>query len=331
MTTYDPEIERLRVEVSCATLLERLPPPWLLDRAESTKNCLKYRREVGEVLIVNHAGRGWWDPQSEARGDVFDLVQHLDPSLNFGEVRKLLRPFIGLSPTFPEATRRRDRASCGPIPADRWAFRPPLRPASPGWRYLTQERRLPESVIKAATAADVLREGAYGSPWFAHRNEAGAVTHVEIRAATYRGSLAGGVKTLFRFPGGDPPGSASLSVLFSLIWCVAVDIPEYASENKLGSRAGRAGSGCRSGRRSLGDLGSWARDRLVPRMPKAIDTPAQPVFPTSSRPARARRRRDREAAGEPLAMSERRLRAPDICGSTAGNCFSSRASDPSDR
>ncbi len=207
MTTYDPEIERLRVEVSCATLLERLPPPWLLDRAESTKNCLKYRREVGEVLIVNHAGRGWWDPQSEARGDVFDLVQHFDPSLNFGEVRKLLRPFIGLSPTFPEATRRRDRASCGPIPADRWAFRPPLRPASPGWRYLTQERRLPESVIKAAAAADVLREGAYGSPWFAHRDEAGAVTHVEIRAATYRGSLAGGVKTLFRFPGGDPPFS----------------------------------------------------------------------------------------------------------------------------
>ena len=33
------------------------------------------------------------------------------------------------------------------------------------------------------------------------------VTHVEIRAQNYKGSLAGGVKTLFRFPGGDPPFS----------------------------------------------------------------------------------------------------------------------------
>jgi hypothetical protein len=205
MTTYDPEIERLRAEVSCATLLERLPPPWLLDRAASTKNCLKYRRGAGEVLIVNHAGRGWWDPQSDAKGDVFDLVQHFDPGLNFGQVRKLLRPFIGLSPNYPEATRRRHRDSRELPPAERWALRPRLRPASPGWRYLMQERRLPENILEAAAAADALREGAYGSPWFAHRDEAGGVTHVEIRAPSYRGSLAGGAKTLFRFPGGDPP------------------------------------------------------------------------------------------------------------------------------
>ncbi|VTZ48713.1 conserved hypothetical protein [Methylocella tundrae] len=207
MTTYDLEIERLRAEVSCATLLERLPPPWLLDRAESTKNCLKYRRGASEVLIVNHAGRGWWDPQSDARGDVFDLVQHFDPGLNFGQVRKLLRPFAGLSPTFPEAPRRREHDPRELPPAERWALRPRLRPASPGWRYLTQERRLPEYILEAAAAADALREGAYGSPWFAHRDETGRVTHVEIRAPNFRGSLAGGVKTLFRFPGGDPPFS----------------------------------------------------------------------------------------------------------------------------
>jgi hypothetical protein len=207
MTTYDPEIEQLRAEVSCAALLERLPPPWLLDRAASTKNSLKYRRGAGEVLIVNHEGRGWWDPQSDARGDVFDLVQHFDPGLNFGEVRKLLRPFIGLSPTFPAPPRRRHPDSCTLTPAERWALRPPLRPASPGWRYLTHERRLLESILEAAVAADTLREGAYRSPWFAHRDETGGVTHVEIRSANYRGSLAGGVKTLFRFRDADPPFS----------------------------------------------------------------------------------------------------------------------------
>jgi len=26
-------------------------------------------------VIVNHDGRGWWDPASEAKGDIFSLVQ----------------------------------------------------------------------------------------------------------------------------------------------------------------------------------------------------------------------------------------------------------------
>ncbi|MDQ6702144.1 MAG: hypothetical protein M3Z96_03045 [Pseudomonadota bacterium] len=53
MTQYDPEIELLRAQVNCAALLEKLPPVWLLDRKESTKSCLKYRRGKSEILIVN--------------------------------------------------------------------------------------------------------------------------------------------------------------------------------------------------------------------------------------------------------------------------------------
>ena len=43
-------------------LLERLPPVWRLDRVESTRRSLKYRRSKGEIVIVNHDERGWWDP-----------------------------------------------------------------------------------------------------------------------------------------------------------------------------------------------------------------------------------------------------------------------------
>ena len=75
MTGHDPEIEELRHKVHCAVVLERTPPPWKLDRKESTKLSLKYRRGKGEILIVSHAGRGWWDPTSDAKGDVFGLVQ----------------------------------------------------------------------------------------------------------------------------------------------------------------------------------------------------------------------------------------------------------------
>ena len=77
------EIEELRAGVSCATVLERASPPWRLDRHESSQHCLKYRRAAGEIVIVTHGGAGWWDPNSEAKGDVFSLVQHLEPSPQF--------------------------------------------------------------------------------------------------------------------------------------------------------------------------------------------------------------------------------------------------------
>ncbi len=213
MKEHDTEIERLRAEVNCAVLLERFPPPWRLDRTQSSKACLKYRRSRDEVLIVNHGGRGWWDPQSDAKGDIFDLVQHLEPRLNFGEVRKVLRPFAGLSPSFLDAydDRPRIRQTTPLVPiAQRWTRRPKLRRGSTVWSYLTRARALPASVLAAAGDADILREGPYGSAWFAHTDGAGAVTHIEIRGPEFKGSLRGGTKSLFRFPGGPPPHSRLL-------------------------------------------------------------------------------------------------------------------------
>jgi hypothetical protein len=201
MQPEDAELEQFRTVVNCAALLEGWSPPWKLDRKESTRRALKYRRGAGEVLIVNHGGRGWWDPQSAAKGDVFDLVQHLDPRLNFGQVRRELRRFVGVAPTFPEALRQRAKANPDVPIAARWIQRRRLRRDSHVWAYLTSTRRLPASVLEAAAAADILREGPYGSAWFAHRGDDGAVTHVEIRGPHFRGSLEGGTKTLFRLPG----------------------------------------------------------------------------------------------------------------------------------
>lgn len=96
MSGHDAELDQLRTGVSCAAVLERHAPAWRLDRKESTRRALKYRRSEGEIVIVNHNERGWWDPQSSAKGDVFDLVRFLEPGLSFGQVRKALRPFVGL-------------------------------------------------------------------------------------------------------------------------------------------------------------------------------------------------------------------------------------------
>ena len=199
----DTEIEWLKERVSCAALLERLPPPWRLDRAESSRNSLKYRRQPGEIVIVTHEGRGWWDPLSDRKGDVFTLVQHLDPALNFGAARKVLRSFAGAPPVLPDAASA-PRTRAVPV-ALQWKRRRPLSRGSLVWRYLTGPRGLPERILVLADAADAVREGPQGSAWFAHRDAAGALTGIEMRGPAWRGFSAGGTKTLFRLPGG--PGS----------------------------------------------------------------------------------------------------------------------------
>ena len=119
MSEQDTDIEWLKANVSCAVLLERLPPVWRLDRAESSRASLKYRRGEGEIVIVNHDGRGWWDPLSDRKGDIFTLAQHLEPGLSFPEARRVLRDFAGIAPTFPEALRvRRTRHRAVPSPSD---------------------------------------------------------------------------------------------------------------------------------------------------------------------------------------------------------------------
>ncbi len=211
MAGHDAELDQFRAGVSCAALLERLPPPWRLDKQESTRRALKYRRGEGEVLIVNHDGRGWWDPQSQAKGDVFDLVQHLDPSLTFGRVSQVLRPFVGLSPTYPEALRASRRPKAKRPVAERWNAQPRLRRGSAAWDYLATARRLTAAVLVAAGDDDVVRQGFHGSAWFAHRDEVGAVSHVESRSPAFKGSLSGGHKTLFRLFGRGPVSRIALA------------------------------------------------------------------------------------------------------------------------
>ena len=60
-------------------------------------------------------------------------------------------------------------------------------------------------MLAAASQADAVREGPYGSAWFAHRDESGSVSHIEIRGPEFKGAVRGGRKTLFRLAGGRQP------------------------------------------------------------------------------------------------------------------------------
>src|SRR3954451_13522105 len=68
------EIEELRNKVGCAALLQK--DGWKIDVKESTRRAIKYRSERN-IIIVIHQGRGWFDPLSPAKGDVFSLAEHL--------------------------------------------------------------------------------------------------------------------------------------------------------------------------------------------------------------------------------------------------------------
>ena len=179
----DGALRLFRGSVNGAAVLEGMVGGW----------ALKYRRNKGEVLIVIHDGRGWWDPLSQAKGDIFDLVQYLDRGLNFGQVRQVLQRFVGVAPTYPTAIRTKRGRGPNRPPRERWTKLPRLHPGSPAWAYLVDTWCLPTEILAAATAQEVVREGYYGSAWFAHRTD-GTVSHVEVRGPDYKGSLVGGHK-----------------------------------------------------------------------------------------------------------------------------------------
>jgi len=133
-------------------------------------------------------------------------MQHLQPGTDFGQACKLLREFVGISPSYPAHERAREREA-PPVPVlERWAKRRAMRRDLPAWTYLTEVRRLPSVVVKVAIRREQVKEGPHESAWFAHRDHEGRLTGIEIRGPDYRGFSTGGDKTLFRLSGA-PIGS----------------------------------------------------------------------------------------------------------------------------
>ncbi|MEF0944416.1 DUF3991 and toprim domain-containing protein [Rhizobium sp. BR 362] len=188
------EIEELRERVSCRAVLEQAK--FAIDIKESTRRALKFRRG-GEIVIVTHEGRGWFDPLSDAKGDIFALVEHLE-HVGFLASAARVAGLVGFKVTAPEWTSpsRGDEHDCSL--ADRWRTRRRPWPTSSTWCYLHGERCLPAPLLRAAINGDLLREGPNGSMWAAHTDNAGAVTGWEARGPRYRGFASGGTKVLFR-------------------------------------------------------------------------------------------------------------------------------------
>jgi hypothetical protein len=192
------DIEDLREKVCCQALLEM--EGWKVDIRESTRRAIKYRRGA-EIIIVTHEGRGWFDPLSTAKGDVFLLAEHLGAEGFVGAIGRVAG-LVGFVPCAPSWWRPPKAVSLGSI-AERWRHRPFPYPGSPAWRYLAEMRFLPADVIQEAVNAGGLREGPRGSLWAAHVDLDGSVTGWEERGPAWRGFATGGAKGLFRLGPAD--------------------------------------------------------------------------------------------------------------------------------
>ncbi|BCH19808.1 hypothetical protein MesoLjLa_66590 (plasmid) [Mesorhizobium sp. L-2-11] len=154
-------------------------------------------RRGDDIIIVIHEGKGWFDPLSDAKGDVYSLVQHLDGG-DFLEAFVQVASLVAFVPSELEWKRQSREIEPDQSVPQRWAARRKPWRGSATWRYLRDERHIPEQVIRTAITQNVLREGPRGSMWAAHSDAAGIVTGWEERGPQWRGFAAGGGKVLFR-------------------------------------------------------------------------------------------------------------------------------------
>lgn len=193
------KITELKEKVNCGALLERAG--FAVDVKESTRRAVKYRRG-GEIVIVTHEGKGWFDPLSDDKGDIFALAQRVD-HVGFAEGLETVAALVGFQTSDPIWEKpARERAAAMGL-ADQWKARRTPRRGSATWRYLSGSRLVPPDVLRRAIAADRLREGPYGSMWAAHTNDAGIVCGWEERGPEWRGFSTGGAKILFRLGAPD--------------------------------------------------------------------------------------------------------------------------------
>ncbi|MGQ3291174.1 MAG: DUF3991 domain-containing protein, partial [Shinella sp.] len=219
------ELEALRAKVSCEAVLERAG--YYVDIKESTRRAVKYRRG-GNIVIVTHDGRGWFDPLSDEKGDVFGLAMFLEGIL-FPSATQAVALLVGYQLSRPEWRPSRSSVPVKDI-CDRWRSRPTPSPGSGAWRYLCWGRWIPTAIARQAIQEGVLRQGPFGSMWAAHVDSEGRVVGWEERGPDWRGFATGGSKVLFRF---GPSDASRLCVTEAAIDAMSLAAIEGSREQTL--------------------------------------------------------------------------------------------------
>lgn len=191
-------MEALRAKVSCEAVLEKAG--FEIDLKESTRRAVKYRLG-SRIIIVTHGGRGWFDPLSDEKGDVFALAMFVE-RIPFPPAAHVVASLIGFQLSRPEW---KSQQRSGPVQdiGERWRNRRAPSSGSGAWCYLSGARCVPTAIVRQAIREEVLREGPFGSMWAAHFDNNSRVVGWEERGSDWRGFSTGGSKVLFRFGPSD--------------------------------------------------------------------------------------------------------------------------------
>jgi archaellum component FlaC len=188
------EIERFKQEINLVEYAQVMG--YELDKKASSKASAVMRRNGEKIIIATDKdGHGIYFNVGDNRdnGSIIDFIQNRN-NMNLGEIRKVLRPWIGVSnqpvlrattPAPKPIATTRDRAAA----VAAWEA---LRPYSGD--YLQAERKL--SAATVAAFGDRIRQDARGNVCFRHIDLDG-VTGYEIKNKGFTGFATGGEKAVF--------------------------------------------------------------------------------------------------------------------------------------
>lgn len=194
------ELETFKTRINLAEYAEACG--FVLDKKESSRNC-RVMRLGGEKIVITRAedGHDVYFSVSDERdsGSIIDFVQRRF-GFNLGQVRKELRPWVGLSakPTERSKARKPEAERITrpePIERDKAALLAAYHSLQPyDGDYLERERKLSPGTIKAF--APIIRKDAKGNVCFLHVDAAGDVVGWELKNRGFTGYAAGGRKAL---------------------------------------------------------------------------------------------------------------------------------------
>ena len=211
---------------------------FLIDRRESSRSCTVMRCGH-QKLIVARKPDGvftYWNVHDERdKGTILDFIQHRNPSLNLGAVRKELRAWLGSpAPALPELTGLISIAK----DLDDVRRRYHAMALAPNHPYLEDERCIPAAVLQQSRFAGRIKIDQYGAAVFPHFDAQNELCGYELKnRGGFTGFASGGRKGIWM--SNAEPGDHRLIVAESAIDAISHAVLFDDSRARYGSIGGK--------------------------------------------------------------------------------------------